>query len=51
MQLCNHTIMQSIRRMEAKHIMVVADSCFSGSLIRGIKITDRNPDYLKKIVE
>jgi len=49
--VANDTIMRSVRAMKAKHVMVVADSCFSGTLIRGIKLTDRNPDYLKKIVK
>jgi hypothetical protein len=49
--IANETIKRYVSAMKAKHVMVVADSCFSGSLIRGIKITDRNPDYLKKIVK
>jgi hypothetical protein len=31
--------------------MVVADSCFSGALTRGVKIMELSPDYIKKIVE
>ena len=31
--------------------MVVADSCFSGTLTRGIKIEQRTPQWLTKIVK
>ena len=37
--------------MKAKHVMVVADSCFSGTLTRGVNIKELSPDYLKEIVE
>jgi len=47
--IANDTIMRSVRAMKAKHVMVVADSCFSGTLIRGIKIKERSPDYIKEI--
>ncbi len=49
--IANDTIMRSVRAIKAKHVMVVADSCFSGTLIRGIKIRERSPDYIKQIVE
>jgi hypothetical protein len=49
--VANETIMRSVRAMEAKHVMVVADSCFSGTMTRGIKIKDNSPDYIKKIVK
>jgi len=31
--------------------MVVADSCFSGTITRAIRIDQRTPDYLQKIVK
>ena len=37
--------------MKAKHVMVVADSCFSGTLTRGIKIREQSSDYLKEMVK
>jgi uncharacterized caspase-like protein len=49
--VANERIMSSVRAMQAKHIMVVADSCFSGTLTRGIKIKDNSPNYIKKIVQ
>ena len=30
--------------MDARHVMVVADSCYSGTLTRGIKIKSRDRD-------
>jgi hypothetical protein len=47
--ISNSTITTSIKTMVAKHIMVVADSCYSGKLIRGIHINVRTPDYLARI--
>ena len=49
--VANDTVMGLVRAMQAKHVMVVADSCFSGTMTRGIKIKDNNPDYIKKIVK
>ena len=48
--ISNSTITSSVRAMNAKHVMVVADSCFSGTLTRGISIIDKSPDYITKIV-
>jgi len=45
----NDIITGSLRAMEAKHVMVVADSCYSGRLVRGTKITMGDSDFLKKI--
>jgi hypothetical protein len=44
-------IVSQIRGMKAKHVMVVADSCFSGTLTRAIKIKERTPEHLKKMVK
>ena len=35
----------------AKHVMVVADSCFSGTITRAIKIEQRTPEWLSQIVK
>jgi hypothetical protein len=35
--------------MSAKHVMLVIDSCFSGTLTRAVSTTLRNPDYLRKM--
>ena len=45
----NADIVDKLKTIDAMHIMVVADSCFSGTLTRGIKITMREPDYYEKI--
>lgn len=47
----NVSITDAIRAMEAKHIMVVADSCYSGTLTRGTKLAVRTPDHIKKLSE
>ena len=47
----NDTIVAQVRAMDAKHVMVVADSCFSGTITRGLKIEQRTPDWLQKIVK
>ena len=44
-------IVGQIRAMEAKHVMIVADSCFSGTITRGIKIEQRTPEWLERIVK
>ncbi len=38
-----------LKAMEAKHILVVADSCFSGTLSRAIKLTVPTSEYLRRI--
>ena len=35
--------------MAAKHIMVVADSCFSGTLTRGASVGIKSADYWRKM--
>ena len=35
--------------MDAKHVLIVADSCYSGKLARGIHLTQRTPNYLYRI--
>jgi hypothetical protein len=43
-------IVAAARRSKAKHLLVVADSCFSGTLTRGLSLKTRAPDYLQRIV-
>lgn len=45
----NSTITSKLKAIRAKHILVVADSCYSGKLARGIHISRRNPDYYERI--
>jgi uncharacterized protein YgiM (DUF1202 family) len=44
-------IIAAVRRSKAKHVMVVADSCFSGTLTRGLTIKSRTPDYLERMAK
>ena len=44
-------VVGQIRAMEAKHVMIVADSCFSGTLTRGLKIEQRTPAWFEKMVK
>lgn len=47
--LSNATLTGALRAMQAKHVMVVADSCYSGKLVRGIHIVHKTPDYLERM--
>ena len=45
----NSAVTSSVRAIQAKHVLVVADSCYSGKLTRGIHIKRKTPTYLSKI--
>ncbi|THB72473.1 MAG: hypothetical protein D6B25_16770 [Desulfobulbaceae bacterium] len=45
------TITASVRALQAKHVMIVADSCFSGKLARGLHIPDRSRGYFNRIAQ
>lgn len=45
----NVDVTDTLKAMDAKHIMIVADSCYSGTLTRGLKIPDRRRDYLRRM--
>lgn len=47
--IANSSITATVRAIEAKHVMVVSDSCYAGKLTRGVKITRRTPDYLQRM--
>ncbi len=50
--LSNNTLSSALRAFKAKHVMVVADSCYSGRLTRGISVRPRssyNLELLKKL--
>ena len=49
--LQNDTIVAQLTGMQAKHVMVVADLCFSGTISRGLKIEQRTPDWLQRMVK
>jgi hypothetical protein len=45
----NSSITTTMKAMEAKHILIVADSCYSGKLARGLHIVQKAPDYYSRI--
>jgi uncharacterized caspase-like protein len=47
----NGTISTTLKALEAKHVMVVADSCFSGTLVRGLKITGLRSNYIQRMAQ
>ncbi len=47
--LANANITRQLKAMSAKHVIVVADSCYAGTLTRGILIPDRAPGYLERL--
>ena len=49
--LSNAEITDTLSRINANHVMVVADSCYSGSLMRAAPIGLRDSDYLRRITE
>ena len=47
----NVTITDTLKAIQAKHVMVVADSCYSGTLTRdtrGIEVRPKESDYIEK---
>jgi len=49
--LSNSDLIDALQAILAKHVLVVADSCFSGTLTRSIKVPDRNPNFIKRMAE
>lgn len=47
--ISNGSITDSLRAMAAKHVLVIADSCYSGKLTRGVDIKLKTKDYYNKI--
>lgn len=47
--ISNSSITASLRALKAKHVLIVADSCYSGKLARGLHIVNRNPGYLRRL--
>ena len=48
--LSNATLTSTVRAMNANHVLVIADSCFSGKLTRGLNMNIRDNDYLRRLV-
>jgi hypothetical protein len=48
----NATLTSALKAIRAKHVLVVADSCYSGKLTRGIAVRgNRTPDYVRRMAE
>ena len=47
--LSNGDLTDALKAMFAKHVMVVADSCYSGTLTRSISPATRTPDYVSRV--
>ena len=47
----NSSITTMLKAMKAKHVLIVADSCYSGKLSRGLHVVDKSPDYLSRIAQ
>lgn len=48
--LSNAEVADTLKSVKAKHVLVVADSCYAGTLTRAANLGVRDPDYLKRIV-
>jgi peptidoglycan hydrolase-like protein with peptidoglycan-binding domain len=49
--ISNADITNGLKALKAKHIIVVADSCYSGTLARGAYPSLRGVDYVERIVK
>ncbi|MBL4719583.1 MAG: caspase family protein [Alphaproteobacteria bacterium] len=49
--LSNSDLTDALQALLAKHVLVVADSCYSGALTRSVKVPDRNPGFVKRMAE
>lgn len=47
--LSNATVTDTLKSLAAKHVMVVADSCYSGTLTRAAVVALRNKNYLRRM--
>ncbi len=45
----NSTITSYLKSIEARHLLVIADSCYSGTLTRGLNLQQRTPNYFQKM--
>ena len=49
--MSNATITDSLKALEPAHVMLIVDSCFSGTLTRGVIGELPSPQYYKRMVE
>lgn len=48
--LANSHITSTIKAIKAKHVLVIADSCYSGKLTRGIGVGVKQKNYIKALL-
>jgi tetratricopeptide (TPR) repeat protein len=46
-----NAVTSGVRAIPAKHVMIVADSCYSGKLTRGIHIKRKTSDYVSRMAK
>ena len=49
--ISNADITDMLKAIKAKHVMVVADSCYSGTLTRGLAIGGKSAGYFQDVVQ
>jgi peptidoglycan hydrolase-like protein with peptidoglycan-binding domain len=49
--ISNADVTDMLKAIKAKHILVVADSCYSGTLTRGLAIGGKSTGYIQDIVQ
>jgi peptidoglycan hydrolase-like protein with peptidoglycan-binding domain len=49
--ISNADITDMLKAIKAKHVLVVADSCYSGTLTRGLAIGGKSAGYIQDIVQ
>lgn len=47
--IANDDLTAEIRAMNANHVLVVSDSCYSGTLTRGITVAELNPKHIEAL--
>ena len=47
--ISNSSITANLRALKVKHVLIVADSCYSGKLARGVHIINKTPGYLSRL--
>jgi uncharacterized caspase-like protein len=45
------SVTSAVRAIPAKHVMIVADSCYSGKLTRGVHIKQKSSNYLERMAK
>ncbi|MFH1982831.1 MAG: caspase family protein [Pseudomonadota bacterium] len=49
--ISNATVTTALKAMKAKHVLVIADSCYAGKLVRGVTPVIKTPDHIAKLAK